>query len=151
MTISRHIEEYLHENIPLSREMQVHVVAAEPEFVELSGPLAPNRNHYGSVFGGSASALAILAAWTLLHVRLTDVPGDIRLVIQKNTMLYQKAILEDFSAICRFDNARVWNDFVTTLRRKKKARIKVKSILQCQGQQVGEFEGHFVALDLSGS
>ncbi len=127
------------------------MVHAGPDFVQLRGPLEPNKNHYGSVFGGSASALAILAAWTLLHVRLNDVPGDIRLVIQKNTMDYQKAILGDFSAICRFDDARVWGGFVKTLGRKGKARIKIKSILEYQGEQVAEFEGHFVALDLSQS
>ncbi|RYE53550.1 MAG: hypothetical protein EOP18_08925, partial [Rhizobiaceae bacterium] len=52
--------------------MQVRVVAASVERVTLSAPLAPNINHRATVFGGSASAVAILSAWSLLHLRLSS-------------------------------------------------------------------------------
>ncbi|MFB3040360.1 MAG: YiiD C-terminal domain-containing protein, partial [Candidatus Poribacteria bacterium] len=64
------LEEYLHEHIPLSKAIGVKVVEADSAGVTLSAPLAPNINHRETVFGGSASAVAILAAWTLLYVRL---------------------------------------------------------------------------------
>jgi len=35
--------------------------------VLLTAPLAANINHRATVFGGSASAVAILAAWTYLY------------------------------------------------------------------------------------
>ncbi|MGE5240286.1 MAG: YiiD C-terminal domain-containing protein, partial [Bacteroidota bacterium] len=66
----RELERYLHEQIPLSKAMGVEVMEASGEKVELAAPFAPNINHLETVFGGSASAVAILAAWTLLHVRL---------------------------------------------------------------------------------
>ena len=56
------LEEYLRERIPLSRAMAVEVRAADATGVELYAPLAPNINHRDTVFGGSASAVAILAA-----------------------------------------------------------------------------------------
>ena len=48
--------------MPLSQAMQVTVVEASFQQVVLTAPLAPNINHRETVFGGSASAVAILAA-----------------------------------------------------------------------------------------
>lgn len=56
------LEQYLHDHIPLSKAMQVSVLEASQERVILMAPLAPNINHTESVFGGSASAVATLAA-----------------------------------------------------------------------------------------
>src|SRR5262245_21829556 len=64
------VERYLHQNIPLSAAMGVRVGSATPHRVELAAPLAPNINHQSTVFGGSASALAMLSAWTLVHLGL---------------------------------------------------------------------------------
>jgi thioesterase domain-containing protein len=57
------LERYLHEHIPLSHAMRVGVVTVDAGTVVLRAPLEPNINHRETVFGGSASALAILAAW----------------------------------------------------------------------------------------
>ena len=59
------IEHYLHAHIPLSLAMGVKVLSSSREAVRLSAPLAPNINHRATVFGGSASAVALLAAWAL--------------------------------------------------------------------------------------
>jgi hypothetical protein len=50
--------------------MGIEVVVADPTSVMLRAPFAPNINHRETVFGGSASAVTILAAWALLYVRL---------------------------------------------------------------------------------
>ena len=70
------LERYLHEQIPLSSAMQVSVESATSESVVLAAPLAPNTNHKLTAFGGSVSALGILAAWSLLHVRLVEAGQD---------------------------------------------------------------------------
>lgn len=94
----RELETYLHAHIPLSLAMQVSVEEASPQLVVLAAPLLPNTNHRGTVFGGSASALAILAAWALLHTRLTAEGYNTRLVIQRNTMSYEQPIVGHFTA-----------------------------------------------------
>ena len=90
------LQQYLHEHIPLSRAMQVTVLAASVEEVLLAAPLAPNINHRETVFGGSASAVCILAAWSLVQVRLraAGMPG--RLVIQRNLMEYLLPVSGNF-------------------------------------------------------
>ena len=62
--------------------MQVTVLEASLQQVVLTAPLAPNINHRETVFGGSASAVTILAAWSMLHLGLAAEGLGSRLVIQ---------------------------------------------------------------------
>ncbi len=140
-----HVEHYLHSHIPLSKAMGVQVLSATPDAVRLSAPLAPNLNHRETVFGGSASALAILAAWTLLHVRLEAEGISTRLVIQRNNMHYEKAMAATFYAVALAPETALWKKFTHMLARKHRARIKTRSVLECEGVQTGELEGEFVA------
>ncbi len=140
------LEKYLHDHIPLSKAMEVGVVRAQPDGVILSAPLAPNINHRDTLFGGSASAIAILAAWSLLHIRLTAEGIASRLVIQRNTMSYERPIGGTFTAEAAIASAEAWGQFIRMLKRKGKARIAVASVLHFGGQVAGRLEGEFVAL-----
>ena len=138
------VQEYLHEHIPLSRAMGVEVVEASVDTVTLSAPLAQNINHRETVFGGSASAVAILSAWTLLHLKLKSEGVNGRVVIQRNTMNYERPISGAFTASATIGGA--WGRFVEALRRKQRARIGLRASLHSNGAKVGAFEGDFVAL-----
>jgi thioesterase domain-containing protein len=140
------IQEYLHEHIPLSKAMGVQVRAADLSGVTLSAPLEPNINHRETVFGGSASSLAILAAWSVVHFGLQREGLTCRVVIQKNTMSYEKPIDGVFTARCDAPSAETWQRFVTMLKRKKIARIEVVSVLEYDGEIAGKLEGVFVAI-----
>jgi len=142
------LEQYIHEHIPLSRAMAVSVVSVGEEAVVLQAPLEPNINHRETVFGGSASALAILASWSLLHVRLRALGIPDRLVIQRNTMEYERPILGQFTARSSLQRPDRWQQFIAMLARKGKARVTVSSVLEHSGQVVGRFTGEFVALGL---
>ena len=140
------LEKYLHEHIPLSAAMGVAVVETAREGVTLSAPLAPNINHRETVFGGSASALAILAAWSLVHMRLTQEGIDSRLVIQRNSMNYARPMTGTFIAVSSLRDPAAWDRFVAMFTRKNRARITVTAALHCGDEKAGEFEGEFVAL-----
>ena len=142
----KQLEQYLHDHIPLSRAMQVTVISLAQDGVILSAPLAPNINHRDTVFGGSASAVAILAAWSLLHTRLQNAGLQSRLVIQRNTMDYHLPISGTFTARAYIQQEDAWTRFVGMLTCKGKARISVLSVLEYQGQIVGTLTGEFVAL-----
>jgi thioesterase domain-containing protein len=142
------LEQYLHEHIPLSRTMEVSVIEAEEERIILSAPLAPNINHTDSVFGGSASAAAILAAWSIVHVRLKSAGIACSIVIQSNKMSYNRPIYGRFTARSFIEQPEAWDVFMRTLLRRGRARISVSSILEYEDQPVGNFEGHFVALGI---
>lgn len=141
------LERYLHEHIPLSKAMAVSVVTMDTDAVVLGAPLAPNINHRETVFGGSASALAILAAWSLLHVRLRSEGFESRLVIQRNTMEYGKPIAGTFTARSNLARTEDWPKFTRMLARRGKARITVNSVLEYDGQAAGALTGEFVAME----
>ena len=141
----RELETYLHDHIPLSRAMAVQVVSIADEGVVLGAPLAPNINHRETVFGGSASALAILSAWSLLHLRLTAAGQPSRVVIQRNSMEYLAPIAGDFLARSVAPDAAAWDRFLATLSRRGIARLTVEAVLEYEGAAAGRLSGDFVA------
>jgi len=140
------LEQYLHRHIPLSLAMQVSVLEVQPQHVILSAPLEPNINHRDTVFGGSATAVAVLAAWSLVHTRLLDAGLPSRLVIQRNTMTFAVPMTGAFTATSSLADDARWETFVRTLARRTRARISVTCELFCAGEEAGRFEGDFVAL-----
>lgn len=143
----KELEVYLHEHIPLSKAMQVSVIEGGPSRVSLSAPLAPNINHRDTVFGGSASAVAILAAWTILYLRLKEVGLYSRVVIQRNEMSYGRPVAGDFIASASIIDEDGWQRFLKILERRNRARITVTSILEYEGQPAGSMTGDFVAIN----
>ena len=143
----KELEVYLHEHIPLSKAMKVSVIEADPGCVKLAAPLAPNINHRETVFGGSASAVAILAAWTILYVRLQRQGLYSRVVIQRNQVSYDKPIAGDFIATAEMIDDANWQKFLKQLRRHHRARISVTSILEYEGRPAGSMTGDFVAIN----
>lgn len=139
------LEHYLHEHIPLSRAMAVRVVSITEDSVVLGAPLAPNINHRDTVFGGSASAVAILSAWCLLHLRLTALGHPSRVVIHRNTMDYLAPIAGDFTARSALAAGQDWDKFMNMLTRKGIGRISVDAALDYDGVAAGRLSGDFVA------
>lgn len=142
------IEAYLHEHIPLSAAMEVRVVACDASGATLRAPLAPNINHRATVFGGSASAVAILAAWTWLNFRLRAEGHMSRLVIQKNTVDYLLPISGDFEARCAAPSEETVTKFLAIFRRHGKARLEVGAVLLSEGKPATTFTGDYVAMKI---
>lgn len=143
---ARELQQYLHDRIPLSRAMAVEVRAADADAVTVYAPLAPNINHRDTVFGGSASAVAILAAWSVLRVRLAAAGVASRIVIRRNTMSYERPITAGFTATATAPDDDAWRKLVATLQRGRPARARVRAVLECDGEPVGELDGEFALL-----
>jgi thioesterase domain-containing protein len=140
------VEQYLYRHIPLTAAMGVRVKLATPGRVELAAPLAPNINHQETVFGGSASALATLSAWTLVHVGLRHANVTATTVIQRNVMSYEEPIHGDFSAVCTLTDHTGWQRFLKTVERRGRGRITMNAHLLFEERPVASFEGDFVAM-----
>ncbi len=140
------LQQYLYQHIPLSAAMQVSVTTLADDHVTLQAPLTPNINYHETVFGGSASTLAILSAWSLLNTRLHNAGLDCTLVIQRNSMEYEKPITGEFTATAYIPLTENWEKFLRTFARMGKARITVVSTLRLETDRVGLFQGEFVAL-----
>lgn len=140
------LERYLHEHIPLSRHLGARVLEAGPDSVRLGAPLAPNLNHRQTAFGGSISALAILAGWTWLYARLggTSFPG--RIVIQANSIAYLAPGEGDFEAICRAPDPARWTRFERTLERRHRGRLDLEADVTAGERRIATFRGRYVAM-----
>lgn len=140
------LQAYLRTRIPLSAAMQVEVRRADATGVELYAPLEPNTNHRDTVFGGSASTLAILAAWSALHVRMLAAGLAGRIVIHSNTMNYERPIVAGFTATSLPPGAAEWQKLASTVTRGRMARARMTAMLECEGERVGQFDGQFAVL-----
>ncbi|MEC5397944.1 YiiD C-terminal domain-containing protein [Uliginosibacterium sp. H1] len=143
-------QRYLHQHIPLSQAMQVELVSLADDHLSVSAPLEPNLNHRGTFFGGSASTLCILSAWSLLYTRLRAAGRDCRLVIRRNSMEYTRPVEGRATATARLAEPAGgdtgWEAFLQAFDRRGKARIRVVSVLSYDGQEAGRLEGEFIAL-----
>lgn len=132
----RSLKHYLYDHIPLTKAMQVEVVDVQDSSLTLSAPLAPNINHRETVFGGSASAICILSASSLIHCRLRNHPEiKPRIVIQWNSMSYLKPVLGEFEATCSLKEEKDWTWLIKCLTRKGIGRITLTSQLM-SGEEV---------------
>jgi thioesterase domain-containing protein len=136
---------FLHDHIPLSKAMDVSVVSASAEQVLLQAPLDPNINVHGTMFGGSVSTLGLLAAWSVLHLRLEAEGIRNQLVIHKTGVEYLLPVKGPVLARARLDGAD-WESFRHMLDRRGKARLSVVAELLFDGAVAARLTGEFVAM-----
>ncbi len=146
MICAADVEFYLHQNIPLSRQMGIRVTVCDDTGVRLAAPLEPNVNHMGTVFGGSASAVAMLCGWGLMHARIAEFPFATGLVIRRNQMEFDSPIDADFEAWCAAPDADKLAQFDTALANEGKARLQLDVDLLINGHCAAAFVGTYVAV-----
>lgn len=138
------IEAYLHEHIPISKAMGIHVTQASKNKVVLAAPFANNINHKQTVFGGSLHAVATLACWSLLYVNLSQEP--VQIVIAKSEINYIAPVDADFTVECLLPEKESWDKFIKQLDAKGKARIQLSAQIHHKERLCVDYQGIFVAL-----
>lgn len=140
------LEIYLHAHIPLTQAMQVSVLSIEPNQLVLGAPLQPNINPHHTVFGGSIATMLTLAAWCLLHTRLSAEGIANNLVVRHSSLDYDKPTAGDFKAVASLVEPDHWDAAIAMLKQRGKAKIAVLAVLDYDGQMTARFRGEFVAL-----
>ena len=116
--------EYLHREIPLTAAMSARVERSEPGEVEISAPLAPNKNLHGTAFAGSLATLGLISGWVALDRALHDADVKAHLVAQKNECIFHAPATQELRAVARIP-AEEWMHFLNALHSKGRARISV--------------------------
>ena len=141
------LEAYLHQKIPLTKAMGIRVIETGPRQLVLEAPLAPNVNHLGSVFGGALHALPTLACYAALWSMLVEAGVDGHVVVKKSYANYREPVKGTFRATCQRPPPGIAAEFMDDLRRHKKARMDLESIVPgANGKAAVEFHGSFVAV-----
>jgi thioesterase domain-containing protein len=135
---------YLHEQIPLTRAMDLRVLRSEAGLAEISAPLAPNRNPHHTVFGGSLATLGIVCGWLLLNQALAAEGLDAQLVVHNSDCEFIAPADDTFVATTTMP-LEEWPRFLAMLRRRGRARITVVTEIRVRDQRVLEHRGSYVA------
>lgn len=140
------LQTYLHGHIPLSKAMQVEVIHATHDLIELAAPLAPNINHRGTAFGGSISTLATLACWSLLRVRTDGMQPAPHLVVRRSSVEYNAPILGEMRARVHFPADADWPALQAIYTSKGRIRIKLEAEVLSGNTVAARLHGEFVAM-----
>ena len=143
---ARDLEAFLHEKIPLTQAMGVRVTETGARLV-LEAPLDANVNHLGTAFGGSLHALPTLACYAALWSLLYEAGLEGHVVVKRSSAYYRQPVNGTLRAICLRPVPELAVVFMDDLRRHKKARMDLKSVVAgANGKPAVEFSGSFVAL-----
>jgi thioesterase domain-containing protein len=137
------LQQTLHDDIPLTREMGITVAAYDGMQLRLAAPLAPNLNHKCTAFGGSLYSLSVLCGWGLLHLKLEEAGLHRHIVIQQADIEYLLPVAQDMEAECEVDAAALQR-FMTTLQKHGRARLPLDVIIKRNGQAAVKFTGRYV-------
>jgi thioesterase domain-containing protein len=137
------LEQILHSEIPISRDMGIRVAYYDGTRLKLDAPLAPNTNHKSTAFGGSLYSIAVLCGWGLLHLKLADARIHKHIVIQESSIRYLHPVEHDLHAECRLDDE-AFNRFLLTLKKHDRARISLAAIVTDENLTAVEFSGRYV-------
>ncbi|WP_122522600.1 thioesterase domain-containing protein [Pseudomonas viridiflava] len=141
------LEQVLHHDIPLTREMGIRVIDWQNHRLRLHLPLAPNVNHKSTLFGGSLYCGAVLAGWGWLHLRVREAGiDDGHIVIQDGQISYPLPVREDAIAVCDAPDVAQWDRFITTYQRRGRARLELPTRIHAQDsdESAVKFTGQFV-------
>lgn len=139
------LEKYLVEHIPISSAMGVKVDVISAEKIILRAPLLNNINHKKTAFGGSLHAVATLACWSFLHVKLIELFQDpAQIVIASSEINYLFPVTSDFKAECNQPEFSDWERFLKMLRQKGKGRLQLKARIVEKEQVCVSYSGVFV-------
>ena len=140
------LQALIRSRIPVADFMQLEVRSLTPDQVDISAPLEPNRNVHGTLFGGSGTAIALVAAWSLVHARMHTQGLLQRLVVAQQSTQYFKPVTDRVLARAVFAHPQAWGEFTQRLAQGQRARVPVQvELQQHEGQTAARVEALFAA------
>jgi thioesterase domain-containing protein len=124
--------------------MGVRVVERTGRYLILTAPLAPNRNHLGTAFGGSLNAIATLTGYSAVWLALNDSTAHV--VIRDSSISFRRPVHGDIRATCPLPSEAELDVFRSDFIRKGKARLSLQVFIDHDSERAVEFTGTFVAV-----
>lgn len=142
-------EQFIRKQIPIATAMDLHFKHYDGNSLVLTAPLSANINHHGTAFGGSLYALAAVAGWGFLSMKLAEENIHADIVIHQAQVNYPRPVTQNISINCRPADISQWNHFLHCYQSRHKARIKLLADACQDTETCMHFEGDFVALQPS--
>lgn len=131
--------------MPITAALGVRLAALDRASLTLAMPLDPNRNHKGTLFAGSLSALATLAGWSAIWLLAREAGEAAHVVIQDASIRYLRPVRSDATARCPLPDPAAHDRLLTTFRRRGRARVPLHvTVHDADGEEVATFSGRYV-------
>ena len=138
--------DFIHEGIPLARDMALRLHDYDGERLALAAPLAPNVNDKGCAFGGSLVSVMTLTGWGLVELALRSRGEDCDVFVGESTVRYLSPVWDDFRSEAQLAAEADWATFFGTLAARGKARIEVScAVPGDDGRPAATLAARFVA------
>lgn len=131
---------------PLVSHLGLQVQSFSPTLCELSGSWAVNKNHIGTVFGGSLYCFTALSCYGLFWSLLQD-RGNFsdQIVIAEGQIKYLSPVEGDFLVRSKAPSSADLQLFFDTLERRGRARLLLQSEIYWQKKLCAQFSGSYIA------
>ncbi len=140
------LRDFLYQEIPMARALEVQVVGLTAQAVELRAPLAPSRNHLETAFGGSLGAVMILACYSWLFHRLACDGKVAHVLIQSAHTDYLRPVAGEIRARCLAPDENQVQRMLEHFQRKGMARLTLTAqVIDAHETVLCQFTGDFVA------
>lgn len=140
----KELEDVLHSQIPLTREIGIEVVEYNGDSLTLTAPLENNINHKCTAFGGSLYSVSVLSGWGLIYLLMKAHKLSGHIVIQESHTKFLKPVVSNLTAICAFESKEQQERFIRMYQRKGLARIQLESRMIAGGDSHVIFSGNYV-------
>ena len=140
------LENELLTTIPLTRAMQLRVLAFDGDHVDLSAPLAPNINDKGCAFGGSMASLMTLATWGLARLCLREQGFEPDIYVQDSQIEYLAPVWGELRVQASAAAGHSLADFASMFQARGKARITLCATVAGEVQAAARLTARFVAI-----
>ena len=136
------LESTWHEQIPLSRALQLRVSDFEADALETRAPLAPNINLHGTAFAGSLYAVCALTGWGYVWRlgRAHGWHGDI--VLTRGEIDYRRPVRSEIVCAASTDSD-AKAAFVEALANGRAGRCQVRCVIEDAERTAVEFSGAY--------
>lgn len=139
------LENKLHNEIPLTKFMDLKITKHDEKELITIAPLNKNINDKDTAFGGSLATLTIISGWSICWLISKELEiNSENIVVIKNEHSYRKPVTKEL--ICH--KKRPTKDEIENLKNKlllkKSASIKISSQIIEDGEICVDFTGYYV-------
>ncbi len=141
----KYLEETLHKEVPLTRDMGVRVEEHDGQELIFSADLEPNINIHGTAFGGSLYSICAVVCWGMLHLKFQEAELDGHSVLGDAKISYKRPIKSHIVARCKLPSDGTFDAFIEALKNGERARVELVAEILANDKPAVRFVGSYSA------
>ncbi|MCG8374686.1 MAG: YiiD C-terminal domain-containing protein [Balneolales bacterium] len=141
------VQSYLHEEIPISKNMGVQIESLTNREVRLNAPISANSNMFNFASGTSVQSLLENSGWAYIRLVTDHLNPNPKIVTENSETTFRRPISSDFSAQIVIPSKQEVEKFLKEYRRSGRASIALEAIVQ-EGKNIyAIFKGNYTIID----